>query len=106
MTVNAYKQRFDISFLRKYFLILRASTRHIIRKINYERQHYSRGLGLKQNKRQGIAGITPFTTLQLVAKLNHSEARWLGVRKPHSRYVELPARRAIAKKDSKPKKND
>jgi len=57
MDVNANKRRFDISFLRKYFLILRASTRHTIRIINYERQHYSRGLGLKQNKRPGIAVI-------------------------------------------------
>jgi len=44
--------------------------------------------------------------LQLVAKQNHSEARWLGVRKPRSRCVEFPAQRAGAKKVSKPKKND
>ncbi len=55
MAVNAYKRRFDISFLRKHFIILRASIRHIIRKINYKRRYYSRVLGLKQNKRPGIA---------------------------------------------------
>ena len=55
MAVNAYKRRFDISFLRKHFIILRASIRHIIRKINYKRMYYSRVPGLKQNKRPGIA---------------------------------------------------
>ena len=65
MAVNAYKRRFDISFLRKHFIILRASTRHIIRKINYERQYYSRGLGLKQNKRPGIADLKPSIHLHL-----------------------------------------
>jgi len=62
MAVNAYKRRFGISFLRKYYLILRTSTRHITRKINYERLHYSRGLGLKQNKRPGIADGEPVQT--------------------------------------------
>jgi len=57
MAVNAYKRRFGISFLRKYYLILRTSTRHITRKINYVRLHYSRGLGLKQNMRPGIAAF-------------------------------------------------
>jgi len=58
MAVNAYKRRFDISFLRKHFIILRASIRHIIMKINYKWRYYSRVLGLKQNKRPGIAANT------------------------------------------------
>ena len=57
MALNAYKRKFDISFLRKHFIILRASIRHIIRKINYKRRYYSRVLGLKQNKRPGIADM-------------------------------------------------
>ena len=61
MAVNAYKRMFYFSFLRKHFIILRASIRYIIRKINYKQRYYSRMLGLKQNKRPGIAVvICPF----------------------------------------------
>jgi hypothetical protein len=45
MAVNAYKRWFVYLLFRKYFMILRASTRYVIRKINVQRRYNFRQLG-------------------------------------------------------------
>ncbi len=51
----------------------------------------NRDLGFRLIQEVQLLFILPLYSFQLVAKLKHSEARWLDVRKPHSLCVELPA---------------